>query len=131
MKDSILIVDDERLVLKTLSRVLSREDYLVHCATSGKHVFEIIEHEEVRVFFLDLKMPEMNGLDLCREIKRLKPVSFVYALTGYAEDYEIRQCREAGFDDYFLKPFKVDMILKAAAEAFEKLRRWERPDNEK
>ena len=125
MKDTILIVDDEPLVLRTLARVLTREDYIVYCATSGKHVFEIIEHEDMKVFFLDLRMPEMNGLELCREIKKLKPVSCVYALTGYAEDYQIEQCREAGFDDYFLKPFKIDMILKAAGEAFEKIRRWD------
>jgi CheY-like chemotaxis protein len=125
MKKTILLVDDEELVLKTMSRVLSNESYEVLTASSGAAALEVMEQQDVRVFFLDLNMPGMSGVELCEKIKAEDPVSCVYALTGYADDYTIAQCREAGFDDYFTKPFKIAEMLDAAQDAFDKLLRWE------
>jgi CheY-like chemotaxis protein len=130
MKKTILLVDDEELVLKTMSRVLTNEDYEVLTASSGAAALEIIEKQSVRVFFLDLNMPGMSGVELCEKIKTMDPVSCVYALTGYADDYAIAQCREAGFDDYFTKPFKIAEMLDATQDAFDKLSRWECQENE-
>lgn len=125
MNRTILLVDDEELVLKTLQKVLGHEDYEVLTAMSGEAALEITEQQNVRVFLLDLNMPDMNGVELCKKIKAKDPVACVYALTGYADDYTIALCREAGFDDYFTKPFKIDQILGAAQAAFDKLVRWE------
>jgi CheY-like chemotaxis protein len=74
--------------------------------------------------FLDLNLPNMNGIELCRQIKHDKPMAIVYALTGYASMFELADCREAGFDDYFTKPANMSALLKAAEDGFEKIKRW-------
>lgn len=130
MNRTILIVDDEDLVLKTLSKIFTNEDYIVLTASCGEEALKVIENADVQVFLLDLNMPGMNGVELCEKIKEMDPVSCVYALTGYSDDYAIEKCREAGFDDYFTKPFKVDEILQAMEDAFDKLIRWQYQDKD-
>lgn len=125
MSRAIMLVDDEVLVMKTLEKVFKKADYEVVGVTNGQEALSLLDSKDIRVFLLDLNMPGMTGVDLCRKIKEKYPVSCVYALTGYANEFHLAECREVGFDDYFTKPFKVDQMLKVAEEAFEKLKRWE------
>ena len=125
MSKMILVVDDEDLVLSTLVNVFERAGYEVESARSGHEVLDVLKKKDIQVCFVDLKMPDMDGLELCRRIKELNPKAHVHALTGHATDYDIAKCREAGFDDYFLKPFKVETIRNAADAAFAKIQRWE------
>ena len=78
--------------------------------------------------FLDLNLPGMDGIELCREIRKSFPLAVIYALTGYASLYELADCREAGFDDYFTKPASLDVLSRASREAFERLARWQKRD---
>ena len=59
----------------------------------------------------------MNGIELCWKIR-------IYAITGWSTLFEVEECREAGFDDLFTKPIKLDVLLKAVEDAFEKIYRW-------
>ena len=131
MTKKILIVDDDDLVRLTLDRVLSNSGYTVRAAPSAKEALEILGREnDIKVFILDLMMPVMNGVELCIEIrKRIGVECVVYALTGHVENYHIEECRQAGFDDYFAKPFKVAVILKMVELAFEKVQRWQELDD--
>ena len=85
-----------------------------------------MESNDIAVFILDLRMPDMDGVQLCRLIKDKQPISCIYALTAHAGDYHVDQCRAAGFDDYFHKPVSMSTLLKAAEDAFEKLDRWKK-----
>lgn len=127
MTKKILVVDDDAVVRLTLDKVLSKSGYVVLLAANAKEALEIVRHEgDVRVFILDLMMPDMNGIQLCVEIRKLIGAECViYALTGHVENYHIEECRLAGFDDYFAKPFKVAVILKMVNLAFEKVLRWQ------
>lgn len=125
MKGTILLVDDEELVLKTLEKVFVKDGYDVLTARNGEDALALMDKHKIRVFLLDLNMPGMPGIELCKKIKEKDHMTCVYALTGYSEDYALEECREAGFDDYFVKPFKIDQMLKMANEAFEKQLRWE------
>lgn len=125
MSNKILVVDDDPLICKTLSKVLVNAGYDVVTASTAEEALKALNKEHIRVCFLDLKLPTMNGMKLCREIKDKNPLDCVYALTGFATEFDIEECRKAGFDDYFIKPFKVDLMLKAVATAFEKLKRWQ------
>ena len=80
--------------------------------------------EQFWVLFLDLNLPGMNGVDLCREIRKQYPMSIAYAVTGYASLFELSDCRDAGFEDYFTKPASLSDLLEAAEHAFKKLARW-------
>ena len=76
------------------------------------------------VLFLDLNLPAMNGIELCREVHKDWPWIIAIAVTGYASLFELVNCREAGFEDYFIKPVEMKELLAAAEHAFKKLERW-------
>jgi len=120
----VLIVDDEESVRSLFEDVLTEEGYAVLSAEGGSQALDILKSEKIEVIFLDLKLFGINGIELCREIRRFKPSSIIYAMTGWGALYDIDECREAGFDDYFRKPITNEVLFKAVADAFEKLERW-------
>lgn len=127
MSKKILVVDDDDLIRLTLEKVLSKAGYTVITVASAKEALGVLDREgDVRVFILDLMMPVMSGIELCAEVrKRIGGECVIYALTGHVENFRVEECRRAGFDDYFAKPFKVTVILKMVEQAFEKIKRWQ------
>lgn len=126
MKGKILIVDDEESVRELFSGVFTDEDYEVIEAENGEQALDILKKIDIDVIFLDLKLFGMNGIDLCRQIRETKPISMIFAVTGWAPLFEIEECREAGFDDYFEKPLDMAILLDVVDDAFKKLNRWKR-----
>ncbi|MCP3872629.1 MAG: response regulator [Desulfobacteraceae bacterium] len=122
----ILVVDDEKAILLLLETAFSRAGYEVLIATRAEKALALLENEEVHVMFLDLNMSEMNGLDLCANIKKIMPISVAYAMTGYASLFGLSDCLDAGFDDYFKKPVDLKVLIKAAEDAFIKIERWKK-----
>jgi DNA-binding response OmpR family regulator len=129
VKGKILVVDDEASIRELFSAVFIEADYEVIAAEGGEQALKILQLEDIDVIFLDLKLFGMNGIELCRQIRETKPISIIYAMTGWAPLFEIEECREAGFDDYFEKPLDMDMLLELVAEAFARLNRWKRRYN--
>lgn len=126
MKGKILIVDDEASVRELFSGVFVEEDYEVIAAENGNQALDILGRDDIDVIFLDLKLFGMNGIDLCRQIRKTRPVSIIFAITGWAPLFDIEECREAGFDDYFEKPLDMDVLLAVVVDSFKKLDRWKR-----
>ena len=121
-----MIVDDEVSIRDLFLSAFSEAGYSVHLAENGEQALHILKQQEIDLIFLDLKLFGMNGIELCRQIKKDKPVSIIYAITGWTGLFEVEECREAGFDDYFTKPFQLDVLFRAVEDAFEKLDRWKR-----
>ncbi len=126
METRILVVDDEVAIGKLMARALTKAGFEVQTATSAEEALEIIKTYKYMVFFLDLKLPKMNGIELCRIIRKNNPLTICYAVTGYASTFEVFDCREAGFEDYFTKPIKIQEIQGAADQAFKKQACWKR-----
>ncbi len=122
--NKILIVDDEEAIINMMKLAFSRAGYGVVSAESGKSALEILQQENIHVIFTDLNMPEMTGIELCREIRKRMPMAMVFAVTGYASLFELSECREVGFEDYFVKPVNLKKLVQTAENAFEKLSRW-------
>lgn len=122
----ILVVDDEKAILNLLKQAFLRAGFVVVPAESAEEALTVLEQEELYVMFLDLNLPGMNGIELCRRIKKDKPMAIVFAVTGYASLFELADCREAGFEDYFKKPADIKTLVKVANDAFEKIERWKR-----
>jgi CheY-like chemotaxis protein len=120
----ILVVDDEVAVLNLLKEVFSSEGYTVFSAENAEDALDILKTQSIMVMFLDLKLPGMSGVELCRMIRINNQIGIIHALTGYSDFFGLLECRAAGFDDFFTKPASIEVLLKAAAEAFEKLARW-------
>ena len=121
----ILVVDNEIYILDMLADVFGSAGYKVRTAKNAEETLDILKKENIKVMFLDLDLPGTNGIDLCRIIRRDNQMSIINAFTGFATAFGLRECRAAGFDDFFVKPSGVRLILKAAEDAFEKIKRWE------
>src|SRR5512135_1456271 len=124
MEKKILIVDDELPVRELFKDFFSASGYLVLTAEGAENALEILRDEEIDVIFLDLRLFGTNGLELGRQIRREKPLCILFAITGWAGLFEVEECREAGFDDFFIKPVQFEMLSKAVEDAFDRLERW-------
>ena len=123
MERKILVVDDEEVIREMLEKAFTKVGYKVCLAESAEQALEVLT-PDMQVMFLDLKLPGMNGLELCRKIRSKYPMACIFAITGYASLFELSDCREAGFDDYFTKPVRLEMLFMAAQVSFEKIERW-------
>jgi CheY-like chemotaxis protein len=128
MDKKILVVDDEEPMRDVLTMAFSRDGYAVVCAASAEEALEILREQTIQLMFLDLKLPGMSGLDLCRLIRSQDPVACIFALTGYVCLSDLLKCRQAGFDDCFAKPVRLSVLLKTAQDGFQKLDRWKSTD---
>lgn len=127
MQRKFLVVDDESSVREMFKSAFGDAGYEVLLAEDGHGALRIIEYErDLYVIFLDLRLFGMNGIDLCRQIKTKNPICIIYAITGWSGLFEIEECREAGFDDYFTKPVSLELLFEAVENAFAKLDRWEK-----
>lgn len=124
MEKTILIVDDAAPVRELLASALTKRGYSVTTAESAQVALAKLQENYFHVMFVDLHMPDMSGVELCEKIRRNYPLSFMYAMTAYVSIFALTECREAGFDDYFVKPVNIELFDQAAREAFEKIQRW-------
>lgn len=123
-KKEILFVDDDNFILNMYEQTFKRAGYLPYIAESAEDALDILQKKYFHVLFLDLKLPGMNGIELCKTIKVDKPFTICYAVSGYASLFELSVCLKAGFVDYFTKPVNVEVLIEAAKIAFEKIDRW-------
>jgi DNA-binding response OmpR family regulator len=126
MVKKVFIVDDEQSIRKILESAFKKAGYETASAESGEKALEILDKEKIQVIFLDLKLPGMNGIELCRMIKKNNPVACIFAMTGFSSIFDLTECRDAGFEDYFIKPIDLGVFIKTAEMAFEKLARWKK-----
>ena len=124
MEKTILIVDDEVTVREIFKDFFGASGYLVLTAEGADNALEILREREIDVIFLDLRLFGTNGLELGRQIRREKPLAILFAITGWAGLFEVEECREAGFDDFFIKPVEFDTLQRVVEDAFERLERW-------
>jgi DNA-binding NtrC family response regulator len=95
-KRTVLFVDDDEEILRSLDRGLMDGSYNKLFATSGKEALEIIKQKKVHVMVTDMLMPEMNGLELLRIVRKKYPVITSMVLTGYEMDSELRSAFNQG-----------------------------------
>ena len=126
MDKRLLIVDDEVPLLEMLESFFhDTTDFTVKTASSAEEAVEILKKKRYPIIITDLKMPGMNGMDLCKWIRETNPLSFIIAMTGYQDFFELKNCRAIGFDDYFKKPFEFSELLDGVNSAHKKMARWD------
>jgi len=111
-ENSILLIDDEKVLLETVSDDLVESGYVVTTAESGQEglrSFEKLQHDLV---IIDLKMEDMGGLEVSREIKKLNPETPVMILTGYGSMETAIEALRLDLDDYVLKPVNRDDLFE-------------------
>ncbi|MBF0227068.1 MAG: response regulator [Desulfobacterales bacterium] len=124
-KMKIMLVDDEERFLETTQKLLSKKGYEAITASNGKDALKKLNTANIHVVILDVKMPEMNGMDVLREIKKNFPLIEVIMLTGHATVESAVEGLHSGATDYLMKPADIDELIIKAEEAFSKRQRLE------
>jgi len=106
----ILVIDDEQGIRNLLDTLLRRKGYDVVLAESGRQGLELFRRERPDVIVLDLKMPEMDGLTVLRQIQNLDPGKPVIILTGAGTAEAERQVRALGVTEYVEKEFSLHLL---------------------
>src|SRR3990167_9502264 len=116
MKKKILIIDDEELIIKTLSKLLERSGFEILVAKNGQDALAMIEEESFDLIIADIRMPGINGIDTVKGIhdilqaKQLKKVPVIF-ITGYADEKIEQEARNLMPVDYIYKPFDIATLL--------------------
>jgi DNA-binding NtrC family response regulator len=118
----ILLVDDEEDFLEMLSLRLKESGESVLTANSGRRCLSILEKEEVDVIILDVKMPEMDGLETLQEIRKRHPLIEVIMLTGHGTIHTAVQGMKLGAFDFLLKPADFSVLLEMLKQARQRKR---------
>lgn len=111
--ENILVVDDEKDILELVRYNLAKAGYEVQCAASGEAALDLLERSVPDLILLDLMLPGLDGLDVCRRLKqdeRTRSVP-VIMLTARGEDADIVAGLELGADDYITKPFSPRVLV--------------------
>jgi excisionase family DNA binding protein len=113
----ILVVDDEASIRDLLSKTLTLAEYDVDVAPDGRSALDRMRMNPYDLLIADLKMPGMDGMALIREARRYKPDLAVIIITGYSTESSAIEAVNLGVAGYLTKPFRVQQVLKKAAEA--------------
>jgi DNA-binding NtrC family response regulator len=114
-----LVIDDEQIVLDSVRKILTEERYEVDTALSGREGLRKATERDYHVVLTDIRMPDIGGMRVLRDVKRAKPTLPVVIITGYATVRSAVQAMKLGAADYLEKPFTPDQLLKAVASALE------------
>lgn len=125
----ILLVDDEPDILEFLRYNLLKEGFQIFTAGDGKQALEIARREKPNLIVLDIMMPEMDGIEVCRQLRADKKMddTIIAFLTARDEDYTQIAALDVGGDDYISKPIKPRVFISRVKAL---LRRFERADDD-
>lgn len=118
-KPKVLVIDDEPVVIKSCDRVLAHEGIEVEGVTSGRDGLDRAESSPFDVVLLDLKMPDMNGMEVLHRIKQAKPEVTVIIITGFPSVDTAIEAFKLGVFDYVPKPFTPDELAETVKRAIE------------
>jgi putative nucleotidyltransferase with HDIG domain len=122
MEDQILVVDDDAGICDTLAERLTMEGYTSAIARNGKEALHLLYSGKNSLMITDIRMPEMDGLELLKEAKALFPHVTVIMMTGYLEINKVVDALRFGADDFILKPFDFELVVFSVKRALEKKR---------
>lgn len=110
MATKVLVVDDDINIVKLIRLYLEKEDFAVCTAYNGKEALKVFKEENPSIIILDIMMPEMDGKQVCREIRTTSDVPIIM-LTAKGETFDKVLGLELGADDYIVKPFEPKELI--------------------
>lgn len=119
MAGKILVVDDEPVVVKSCERILTPEGYAVESALNGNEAIGKLGKNSFDLVITDLKMPDIDGLELIRWIRNSKPDTGIVVITGYPSQESIKEALSLRILDYLPKPFSPALLIEITQRALE------------
>jgi DNA-binding response OmpR family regulator len=116
---TVLLIEDDEQTRDGMTLLLFQEGYMVSTAATGRDALGILRQplSPIDVVLLDVRLPDMSGIDLCRRIKQLFPALPVIVCTGEANPQEVAQLLELGAHRYFQKPISLDELVATVKAA--------------
>ncbi|MCP4408996.1 MAG: sigma-54-dependent Fis family transcriptional regulator, partial [Gammaproteobacteria bacterium] len=118
-EDKILIIDDERLVRWPLTKKLAMEGYTPIEADTGKEGLKVLMAGVVDLILLDLRLPDLDGVEVLRRIKEIEPEIAVIMMTGFGSVESAVEAMKLGAFDFIRKPFNPEELLRIIGKALE------------
>lgn len=115
MANKVLVVDDEKLIVKGIKFSLEQDEMIVDCAYDGEEAVAFAKEKEYDIILLDLMLPKMDGLEVCQHIREFSDVPIIM-ITAKGDDMDKILGLEYGADDYITKPFNI-LEVKARMKA--------------
>lgn len=119
-KHKLLIVDDEELLCESLHDIFQEKGFDVITANNGHEAIHKAKHLAFNIAFIDIKLPDMDGITLLRELKKKYPESIYIIITAHATRQNAISALKAGADGYFLKPIVIEELETKIYELLEK-----------
>ena len=107
----ILVVEDDTTIARGVAQALSTSGYDVDWVTSGGAALDKAEQSAPALVVLDLGLPDMDGVELCAELRAAHPSTLILILTARTEEIDVVVGFDAGADDYLTKPFRLSELL--------------------
>ncbi len=120
LKNTILLVDDEEVILESLSRDLEYQGFSVDTAEDGRQAIVLQEKNEYNLVITDLMMPGLSGIDVLQKVKSASQHTGVFLLTGYGDMESAIEALRLGADDYLIKPCNPDEFSLRISRFIEK-----------
>ncbi|MEK7805112.1 MAG: sigma-54 dependent transcriptional regulator [Planctomycetota bacterium] len=120
-KPSILIVDDEKAARYGMKKLLEKDNYLVYEAKDGADAIQILKTQHPSLVFLDINMPQLDGMKTMEMIHAMKNPPLVVIVTAYGSEKTAVEAMKKGAYDYIAKPYEIDELRIIAKNAFEKI----------
>jgi putative nucleotidyltransferase with HDIG domain len=122
LEDRILIVDDEEVICSILARRLTREGYTCVTANDGREALQYFYKHPFSLIISDIKMPEMDGLELLKRVKAMNPNMMVIVVTSFPDIDLAVEAMHLGAYDFIIKPADLDLVILSVKKALEKKR---------
>jgi DNA-binding NtrC family response regulator len=107
---SVLVVDDEELLARSCTQILTSEGYRVTSETRGQAALELVRRQRPDIVLTDLRLPDIDGIELLKEVRQIAPETLVIMITGFATVNSSVEAIEAGAYDYIPKPFTATQL---------------------
>ncbi|OLO42255.1 two-component system response regulator [Alkalihalophilus pseudofirmus] len=118
VEKKILVVDDQYGIRVLLNEILQKDGYKMFQAANGIQALKIVEDEVPDLVLLDMKIPGMDGLEILKRIKEIKPQVDVMMMTAYGELNMINEALNLGAINHFAKPFDIDDVRNVIRDNF-------------
>lgn len=122
MPAKVLLVDDEREFVQTLSERLQMREMGAVVAYDGPSALELVHNDEPEVMIVDLKLPGMDGMEILNQVKQINPEIEVIIVTGHGSELDREKCLELGAFDYMQKPVDINVLSQKLKQAHDKIR---------
>jgi two-component system response regulator HydG len=116
---NILVVDDDKSILRILTRILQKQGYHTQTAETGREAEEAISKQAYDLALIDVKLPDTDGVDLLQKMQAIKPDMIKIILTGFASMDNGIKALNTGADAYLIKPVEPTELLKILKEKFQ------------